>query len=233
MESEKRILIVEDDKDLGELVAHCCAGIGWQGELVGDGETGLARALSNEHQLIILDVGLPRLSGFEVCQRLRELRPGVAILMLTSRRETAERVFGLEIGADDYVTKPFDSQELGARIKALLRRCQPDATRSGEPVVVGPLRIDPVQRKASVFEKEVELTVLEFDALLLLASRPGQVFSREQLMEEVWGYHSSQFDGSVTKLFSRLRLKLQKESQNLPILETIRGIGYRCVPAKE
>lgn len=233
MTEKRHILIVEDDLDLALIVANCCSSIGHQITLISDGMLGLEAAQSNRYDMVILDVGLPSLGGFEVCERLRQSSTSLPILMLTSRSSQADRIQGLELGADDYVTKPFDSREFVARVKALLRRTfsvPGESTADHEdqsPRVAGELVLDPKQRRVTQTGKEIPLTVLEFNVLLFFMNNPGEVFTREQLMEQVWGYSSSQFDGSVTKLLSRLRNRIEPDPQNPIFIKTIRGVGYR------
>ena len=239
MKEKKHILIIEDDFDLGRIVANCCFSIGHGATIVNDGKVGLEEALSGKYDLLILDVGLPTLGGFEVCERLRENHPHLPILMLTSRSNQADRIHGLELGADDYVTKPFDAMELTARVKALLRRSFA-ATEEAKfvnddqtPVTAGDLTLDPKQHRVFLAGREIALTILEFSVLHYFIKHPGEAFTRDQLMEEVWGYRSSQFDGSVTKLLSRLRNRIESDPENPRYIKTVRGVGYRFASADE
>lgn len=240
-----RILVVEDDPDLAKLIAQCCTTVGYAVEVATDGESGLERALSGEYAMVVLDIGLPKLDGFEVCQRLRGVDPQIPVLMLTSRAAQSERVLGLELGADDYITKPFDTLELTARIKALLRRAAllngaPNAIASehgshgdGQRMNVADLVLDPNTYSASRGGTDLGLTVLEFRVLWFFAESPGILFSRDQLMQQVWGYSATHFDQTVTKLLSRLRTKIEVDPANPRILQTVRGVGYRLATPAE
>ncbi len=223
----KRILIIEDDKDIVELVRYNLEKDGFQVLATGDGTTGLAQLRKSSPDLLILDLMLPKVSGLEVCKEVR--RDGalnrLPILMLTARGEEADRVVGLELGADDYVTKPFSPRELVARIKALLRRVE--APGSGEkPIDVGQLRIDPAAYRVTRSGKAVPLSTLEFRLLYYLAARPNKVFSRDQLLDAVWGTERFVTPRSVDVYVRRLREKIEPDPQHPAYVKTIRGAGY-------
>lgn len=223
----KRILIIEDDKDIVELVRYNLEKDGFQVLATGDGTTGLAQLRKSLPDLLILDLMLPKLSGLEVCKEVR--RDGtlsrLPILMLTARGEEADRIVGLELGADDYVTKPFSPRELVARIKALLRRVE--APAGGEkPIDVGQLRIDPAAYRVTRGGKSVPLSTLEFRLLYYLAARPNKVFSRDQLLDAVWGTERFVTPRSVDVYVRRLREKIEPDPQHPAYVKTIRGAGY-------
>ena len=218
------ILIVEDDRRIAALVAKNLEAAGYDCAHAADGDAALVEFDRVKPALVVLDIGLPGLSGLEVTRRLRQ-DSDVPILMLTARSSEGDKVLGLEIGADDYLTKPFGTSELVARVKALMRRTAA-APRERE-LVFGTLRIDPSRREAERAGERVRLTTLEFDLLYFLASRPGHVFSREALMEQVWGDDRVVGDRSIDSLVSRLRKKLENDPDNPVYLQTVWGAGYR------
>ena len=229
--SHGRILMVEDDPALPRMVAIHLAELGYELEVASDGEEGVQRACAEHFVLMILDVMLPGADGFEVCRRLRSLRPHLPILMLTARRDEVDRVLGLEIGADDYLTKPFSMRELSARVRAILRRVESAATRAGQPhasLLLGSLRMDPLTRRVVIAGTPVELTLKEFDLLYLLASHPGRAFSRIELLEKVWGYQYEGYQFTVNSHINRLRAKVEPDPAHPRLVLTVWGIGYRC-----
>ena len=232
---DEKILIVEDDTSLAELIALHLGDQGYETEHVADGQRGLERALSGSHQLVILDVMLPRLDGLEVCKRLRAEGTTLPVLMLTARSEELDKVLGLELGADDYVTKPFGIRELIARVKALLRRANPEEedTAERENIVCADLEIDLDKRKVTLGAERVDLTSKEFDLLALFASRPGRVYSREQLLEQVWGYHFEGYRHTVNSHINRLRAKIERDPAQPRFIQTVWGVGYRFAEAEE
>jgi DNA-binding response OmpR family regulator len=218
------ILVVEDDRRIATLVVKNLEAAGYSCTIAGDGDTALAEFARLEPALVVLDVGLPGLGGLEVTRRLRR-SSDVPILMLTSRSGESDKVLGLEVGADDYLTKPFGTSELIARVRALLRRTTPAARE--RPLVFGTLRIDPARRDAERDGERVTLTTLEFDLLYFLASRPGHVFTREALMTQVWGDDRIVGDRSIDNIVSRLRKKLEVDPDAPRWLQTVWGAGYR------
>jgi two-component system, OmpR family, alkaline phosphatase synthesis response regulator PhoP len=225
--SVKRIHIVEDDKDIVELVRYNLEKEGFQVIATSDGVTGLAQVKRAPPDLLVLDLMLPRLSGLEICKEIRRQTAlnRVPILMLTARGEEADRVIGLELGADDYVTKPFSPRELVARVKALLRRVQ--LPSDGEkPLQVGSLEIDPASYRATRNGKTLILSTLEFRLLYFLASRPNRVFSRDQLLDAVWGAERFVTPRSVDVYVRRLRQKVESDPEKPAHLKTVRGAGY-------
>lgn len=223
----KRVLIVEDDKDIVELVRYNLEKEGYQVAAAGDGLSALAQVKKAAPDLLILDLMLPKLSGLEVC---REIRRDTAlnrlpILMLTARGDEADRVVGLEMGADDYVTKPFSPRELVARVKALLRRTEP-AGEMEKPLEIGPLLIDPAAYRVLRDGVPVTLSTLEFRLLYYLARRPNRVYSRDQLLDAVWGAERFVTPRSVDVYIRRLREKIEADAEQPEYLKTVRGAGY-------
>lgn len=229
-----RILIVEDDHDIAHLIALHLGEVGYQVDAVHDGVAGLERAASGHYDLIVLDVVLPKLSGTELCQRLRAGANYTLILMLTARSSELDRVLGLELGADDYLTKPFSFRELQARVKALLRRkAQIEQAIQTLPGViqVDDLIIDVENRSVTFNGHPLHLTNKEFDLLLQFAQHPGRVYTRTQLLDLVWGYGYEGFEHTVNSHINRLRSKLEDDPTNPKYIQTVWGLGYRFATA--
>jgi len=221
---DERVLVVEDDPSIRELAELALTRAGFRVATAGDGEAGLRRAQSDHFDLVILDVMLPLRDGFEVCRELRRTS-SVPIVMLTARSDTVDVVVGLESGADDYVTKPFETPELIARVRAVLRRA---ASASQEhALAIGELELDPAAYVARRAGRELELTTTEFRLLLELASRPGQVFTRELLLELVWSYDYLGDSRMVDVAVGRLRAKIEDDPGHPRLIKTVRGVGYR------
>lgn len=229
--AERRILVVEDEQDLASLLVLHLSELPARVDVANDGETGLEMALSGNWDVIVLDLRLPKLGGLDVCRELRAKNSSVPILMLTARSGELDRVLGLELGADDYLTKPFSVLELQARIKALLRRATLVSRRDGggSPVHLqaGALRIDREQRRAWLADNEITLTPREFDLLWHFASHPGRVFTRTELLATVWGYGHDGYDHTVNSHINRLRTKLGDERTEANYIHTVWGVGYR------
>jgi two-component system, OmpR family, response regulator len=226
------VLLVEDDARLAALTREYLERHGAAVTVARDGEVGLAQALTGKHDVVLLDIMLPGRDGIDVCQRIRE-RSDVPIIMITARGEEADRVLGLEIGADDYVPKPYSARELLARIRAAVRRARGRAGPRGRAVTVGRLRLDPGSREARFAGRLLDLTGYEFSLLYALAERAGRVLSREQLMELAGGSAEESFDRSVDVHVSRLRLKLGDDSKRPRLIRTVRGVGYQYADAEE
>ena len=224
-----RVLVVEDEADLAELVAMHLRDAGHQVVVASTGSDALAQIQRDRPDLVLLDVMLPDLLGTEVCRRLRR-DPGtlqLPVIMLTAKGEEVDRIVGFEVGADDYVTKPFSPRELVLRVDALLRRMNASVEREGpQAIQLGDLNIDVAAHSVSVANEEVPLTALEFRLLLDLATRAGRVQSRGALLDRVWGYSPNAETRTVDTHIKRLREKLGKGSK---YLETVRGVGYRIV----
>jgi len=229
----KKIMIVEDEHDLIRLLKYNLEKEGFRVASVTDGSLVLAEIRREEPDLLILDLMLPGMDGLEICRQVRkhDRYSAIPILMLTARSGEADRVVGLELGADDYVTKPFSMRELIARIRALLRRHE--ATPQRTSVQRGHLTIDPSAHAVSVGGKPVELSALEFRLLHHLASHPGLVFSRDQLLDRVWGNDRSVTPRSVDVYIRRVREKIEPEPQQPAYLQTVHGVGYRFVAVSE
>ena len=218
------ILIVEDDKSIAALVEKNLRAAGFRCLVAQDGEGALARFRAEDPDLLVLDIMLPGVDGIEITRRIRA-RSAVPILLLTARTDEGDKVLGFEVGADDYLTKPFGTRELVARVRALLRRAVP-AVR--ETVLErGALRIDPGRRAIERDGEPVEATTLEFDLLHFLASRPGRVYTREDLMSHVWGEDRIVDFRSIDSLVSRLRRKLEADPADPRYIQTVWGAGYR------
>ncbi len=222
-----RILIIEDDRDIVELVRYNLEKEGFQVTAAFDGIAGLAQLQKSPPDLLVLDLMLPKLSGLEICKAARR-EAGlnrIPILMLSARGEEADRVIGLELGADDYVTKPFSPRELVARVKALLRRVQP-AEEHEKPIEAGALRIDPSSYRVTRDGELLPLSTLEFRLLYFLASRPNRVYTRDQLLDAVWGTGRFVTPRSVDVYIRRLREKIERDPEKPLHLKTVRGAGY-------
>jgi two-component system response regulator CpxR len=221
-----QILIIDDDVALCELVTEYLAPLGFEIESVHRGDAGAERALAGKHSLVVLDVMLPGLNGFEVLRRIRASSK-VPVLMLTARGDDVDRIVGLEIGADDYLPKPFNPRELTARIRAILRRTTPEATQvSGKKLSVGDIELNSGTRTVARAGEQVELTAVEFDLLEKLLRAAGQIVTREDLSKEVLGRSSSPFDRSIDMHISNLRRKLGHQFGATERIKTVRGVGY-------
>ncbi|MGJ7439690.1 response regulator transcription factor [Aquipuribacter sp. MA13-6] len=221
-----RVLVVDDDVHLADVVSRYLLREGYGVETVGDGATGLDRALATLPDVVVLDLMLPGLSGLEVFRRLREVAP-VPVVMLTARGREEERIAGLELGADDYVGKPFSPRELTARVGAVLRRARGEVGRvGGTRLRAGELELDPSSRQLRRRGRLVDLTRKEFDLLAFVMARPGQAFRREDLLEAVWGYSFGDTT-TVTVHVRRIREKVEASPAHPRHLSTVRGVGYR------
>jgi two-component system response regulator MtrA len=221
---DERVLLVEDDPSIREVAQLGLTGSGFRVTTSGDGREGLMRFRHDPYDLVILDVMLPSLDGFEVCREIRK-DSRVPILMLTARSDTVDVVVGLESGADDYVTKPFEMPELIARCRAVLRRAR--AAPEETAMSIGGLDVDPNSFLARKDGKDLALTATEFRLLLELARRPGQVFTREMLLDRVWNYDYLGDSRMVDVAIQRLRAKVEDDASNPSLIKTVRGVGYR------
>jgi DNA-binding response OmpR family regulator len=224
------ILLVDDEPSIIELSRMYLERDGFRIETAADGESALAMVERHQPDLVVLDVMLPKLDGLEVCRRLRASQIDVAILMLTSRDEDIDKIIGLELGADDYLTKPFNPRELVARVKAILRRGEkkdPDGTK---PIRVGDLTIDPARREVRASSSTLDLRTQEFDLLLALAVHRGLVLSREQILQKAWGFDFYGQTRTVDVHIAHLRKKIEGSSVKI---ETVTGIGYKLVVSDE
>jgi DNA-binding response OmpR family regulator len=229
---ERRVLIVEDEPDIARLVQTHLRDIGCDADIAGNGAAAQRLMQNNDYQLVVLDLMLPDTDGLTLCRSFREAGDYVPILMLTAKTTELDRVLGLEVGADDYLTKPFSIPELLARIKALFRRVEALSKReaneqSGENVSHGGLQIDIQKRQVQLDGREVELTAREFELLLFFARHPGRVFSRIQLLDKVWGYNHDGYEHTVNSHINRLRGKIEKDPSNPAYILTVWGVGYK------
>ncbi len=229
----KRILIIEDDHDIQDLVTLHLRDLNYQIENAFDGESGLEKAMNESFDLIIIDIGLPgELNGFDVCKAVRAENLRIPIFMLTARTEEIDRILGLEIGADDYITKPFSVRELVARVKAMFRRTniviENEKGKESETIIhASNIRIDLLKRDVQVDGESIELTTKEFDLLSFLMSKPGVAFTRMQLLDKVWGYQFEGYDHTVHSHINRLRKKIEENPSKPKYIMTVRGIGYK------
>lgn len=225
-----QVLIIEDDPDIARLVALHLKDIECASHLAGDGAEGLRAFRRGGFDLVVLDLMLPGMDGVAVCQALRALPGYVPILMLTAKSAELDRVLGLEVGADDYLTKPFSIRELQARIKALLRRVAALRNRdTPEParIVFGGLVIDEARRGVRIDGREVVLTAKEFDLLLFFARHPGRVYNRAELLDKVWGYGHDGYEHTVNSHINRLRAKIELDPAKPRYMLTVWGVGYK------
>ena len=227
----RKILVVEDNKELAHLLEIHLGDLSYEFDLAFDGVTGLDSAETSSYDLIILDLMLPGLDGLEVCRRLRNNTAYTPILMLTSKTSELDRVLGLEIGADDYVTKPFSIKELLARVKAILRRVE-GLKSEHQQVKKGILRaeeliIDSEKRKVSLKGKTIDVTAKEFDLLLHFAQHPGRVYTRLQLLDSVWDYGHDGYEHTVNSHINRLRAKIEENPAQPRYILTVWGVGYK------
>jgi len=227
---ETSILVVEDEPSIAEVVSLYLKRAGYRVSLASDGQAALQQMEHQMPDLLILDLMLPRVDGYEIARWVRE-QSDTPMIMLTARREEYDRIAGLEMGADDYVVKPFSPQELVSRVRAVLRRTRRGLEAAGEsPLVFDDVRIDPQTHLVTVAGREVSLTAVEFDMLWLMAQNPRKVFSRQQLLERVWG-HSEYIDpGTVTVHVRRLREKIERDPSNPVHIVTLWGVGYKFEP---
>jgi two-component system response regulator ResD len=232
MESHIRrsVLVVDDEPTIAEVVSRYLERAGYRTRVAGDGARALEMVASDRPDLVVLDLMLPGIDGLEVMRRLREHdRERIATILLTAKGEESDRVIGLRMGADDYVVKPFSPIELVARVDAVLRRVDPSSAHD-DPIELNDVTIDPVSRRVTVRGVEAALTQREFDLLLFLARHPGQVFSRNQLMDAIWQYSFYTDTSTVTVHIRRLRAKIEVDPAQPRHIETVWGVGYRFTP---
>jgi DNA-binding response OmpR family regulator len=231
MQANRKVLVVEDQQDLAELVQLHLKDLGCEVTVALDGAAGLAEAEAKDFDLVILDLMLPGIDGLEICRRLRARARYVPVLMVTAKSTELDRVLGLELGADDYLTKPFSVLELVARVKAIFRRvdalAKPDAAPVAATIRAGALAIDPARREVRIGERTVELTAKEFDLLVHFARHPGQVFTRNQLLDAVWGYSHSGYEHTVNSHINRLRAKIEQDPSEPRYVLTVWSVGYK------
>lgn len=227
----KKILIIEDDPDIVDLIEIHLKDLNCNVDKFHDGELGMVAAMENPYDLIVLDLMLPGMDGIQVCQNLRAKQINTPLIMLTAKSEEIDRVLGLEIGADDYIVKPFSVREFIARVKAQLRRVQLDKDVSAKPantvLRLNGLTIDIEKRRVEVDRKSIDLSPKEFELLLVLASYPGKSYTRASLLNQVWGYDFDGFEHTVNSHINRLRAKIEPNMSNPKYILTSWGVGYK------
>ncbi len=233
----EKALIIEDDKDIADLIAIHLADLGFNADIATDGVEGLLKVLNNTYRIILLDIRLPGLDGMEICKKIRLERINTPILMVTSKSEEIDKIIGLEIGADDYITKPFSIRELIARVKAILRRTdltqQTVANGANEEIKGENIYINITLRNVEVHGKRIELSPKEFDLLVLFASNPGRTYTRTQLLDMVWGYQFEGYEHTVNSHINRLRSKIEQNLNEPEFILTTWGVGYKFREAQQ
>jgi len=227
MSDSLTILLVDDEEAIQKMLSFPLRRDGYEVIEARDGEAALTRFAEEKVDLVVLDLALPKLDGLEVCRRLRA-QSAVPIIMLTARDEEIDKVIGLEIGADDYITKPFSIREFRSRVRALLRRASvTSATEPGEEIGAAPLRLDRARRRVEIDGRSPELTYVEFELARVLAGTPGRVFSRQDLLEAVWGGSEYRDPRTIDVHIRHLREKLERDPSKPELVLTVRGVGYR------
>jgi two-component system, OmpR family, alkaline phosphatase synthesis response regulator PhoP len=230
------LLVVEDDENISTAIQEYFSRAGYSVTTASDGVAGVEAANKNRPDVVVLDLMLPKMDGLAVCKELRQSNPQMPIIMLTAKDDIVDKVLGLEMGADDYITKPFSLREVEARIKSVLRRARAaTATADGRdetPIVRGHLRVDPVRREVTIADRQVDLTPKEFDLLRLFASNPGRVFPRKYLLEKIWDYSYEGYDRTIDSHINRLRAKIEDNPENPQLVLTVWGIGYKFTDAE-
>ena len=229
----RNILVIEDNKEIAGLISMHLKDINCNVTTVHDGLDGWHMAEKNAYDLFILDLMLPRLDGIEICKKIRNKKDYTPILMLTAKSSEVDRVIGLEVGADDYLSKPFSVSELVARVKALFRRVEAFTNKVEKDVtdiIIDELNINIDKRTASVANKTLDLTAKEFDLLVFFANSPGRVYSRTKLLDQVWGYGHEGYEHTVNSHINRLRAKLEENPAQPKYLLTVWGVGYKFNP---
>jgi len=236
MQEPRRVLVIEDDPDIAQMLALNLRNEGYVVAVEHDGEAGLARLRRERHHLLVLDLMLPGVDGWSVCRDVRQMPDYMPIIIVSAKGAETHRVLGLELGADDYLTKPFSLPELVARVRAVLRRMdaaeQLAAARAGV-VRHGALTIDPVAREVHLRGETITLTTREFDLLLFFARNPGRVFNRMELLDQVWGYSHDGYEHTVNSHINRLRTKIEANPARPAYILTVWGIGYKFVAPQE
>ena len=230
--STRRALIVEDSREIAALVKLHLRDVQCEADIATDGRRGLELASGRRYDLVVLDLMLPEMDGLAVCRAIRTLPGYVPILMLTAKSTELDRVLGLEMGADDYLAKPFSVRELRARVKALFRRVEALSAPAGAPgeddtIERGPLRIETGKRRVDIDGREIVLTAREFDLLAHFARHPGQVFNRARLLDQVWGHNHEGYEHTVNSHINRLRAKIERDPSKPEFILTVWGVGYK------
>lgn len=229
--AKEKLLVVEDDPAIQRMISDYFRHVGYEVITASDGESGLRMALGDKPTVIILDLMLPKLDGLSVCRQVREKFPSIPIIMLTAKDDVVDKVLGLEMGADDYMTKPFSLRELEARMKSVMRRTRAKSAESEDsdqaPIVRGNLRIDPARREVTISGRTIDLTPKEFELLSLFATHPGRVYSRKYLLENIWDYTYSGYDRTIDSHINRLRAKVEENPDEPKLVLTVWGVGYK------
>ncbi len=230
------LLVIEDDENISTALAEYFSRAGYSVTAAPDGVAGVEAAINSRPDVVVLDLMLPKMDGLSVCKEIRQKNPLMPIIMLTAKDDVVDKVLGLEMGADDYITKPFSLREVEARIKSVLRRARAAAAasdgRDETPIVRGQLRVDPVRREVTIADKHVDLTPKEFDLLRLFAANPGRVFPRKYLLEKIWDYSYEGYDRTIDSHINRLRAKIEENPENPQLVLTVWGIGYKFTDAE-
>ena len=230
------LLIIEDDENISTAIEEYFSRAGYTVSTAPDGLAGIEAAVKSRPDVVVLDLMLPKMDGLAVCKELRQKHPQMPILMLTAKDDVVDKVLGLEMGADDYITKPFSLREVEARIKSVLRRARAVVAegdgKDETTIVRGSLRVDPVRREVTIAERHVELTPKEFDLLRLFAGNPGRVFPRKYLLEKIWDYSYEGYDRTIDSHINRLRAKIEENPDNPQLVLTVWGIGYKFTDAE-
>jgi DNA-binding response OmpR family regulator len=228
---KERLLVIEDDPAIQRMISDYFRHVGYEVMTASDGEIGVRLALNDQPTVMILDLMLPKIDGLTVCRQVRERYPTLPIIMLTAKDDVVDKVLGLEMGADDYMTKPFSLRELEARLKSVLRRTRTRVSDQEEsdhfPIIRGNLRIDPARREVTISGQAVDLTPKEFELLSLFASHPGRVYSRKFLLENIWDYTYSGYDRTIDSHINRLRAKIEENPDDPKLVRTVWGVGYK------
>lgn len=230
------LLVIEDDDNISTALAEYFSRTGYHVQTSADGVAGIEAAAKHRPDIVVLDLMLPKMDGLAVCKELRQKNPLMPIIMLTAKDDVVDKVLGLEMGADDYITKPFSLREVEARIKSVLRRARAAAAagdgQNETPIVRGNLRVDPIRREVTIADKHVDLTPKEFDLLRLFAANPGRVFPRKYLLEKIWDYSYEGYDRTIDSHINRLRAKIEENPENPQLVLTVWGIGYKFTDAE-
>jgi two-component system, OmpR family, alkaline phosphatase synthesis response regulator PhoP len=226
------LLVIEDDENISAALEEYFSRAGYTVTTAADGVAGVEAAIKSRPDVVVLDLMLPKMDGLAVCKELRQKIAQLPIIMLTAKDDVVDRVLGLEMGADDYITKPFSLREVEARIKSVLRRSRGAGATNADggdetPIVRGNLRVDPVRREVTIADRHVDLTPKEFDLLRLFASNPGRVFPRKYLLEKIWDYSYEGYDRTIDSHINRLRAKIEDNPENPQLVLTVWGIGYK------
>ena len=230
------LLIIEDDENISTAIGEYFSRAGYAVNAAADGIAGIEAAVRIRPDVVVLDLMLPKMDGLAVCKELRRKSPQMPILMLTAKDDVVDKILGLEMGADDYITKPFILREVEARIKSVLRRARATATadagKDETPIAWGNLRVDPIKREVTIDGRHVELTPKEFDLLRLFVANPGRVFPRKYLLEKIWDYSYEGYDRTIDSHINRLRAKIEENPDNPQLVLTVWGIGYKFTDAE-